>query len=58
MAEDEAIAFHHRLRDGYLALAADEPDRFTVFDATRPADDVTEAIRAAVEKALARRVAE
>jgi dTMP kinase len=56
--EDEAIAFHHRLRDGYLTLAADEPERFTVVDATQPADAVTAAVRAAVEKALARRVAE
>jgi dTMP kinase len=56
--EDEAIAFHHRLREGYLTLAADEPERFTIVDATMPADDVTAAVRAGVERAIARRVAD
>ena len=30
------LAFHRRVRDGFLALAAAEPDRFAVIDATRP----------------------
>lgn len=32
--------FHGRVRDGYLALAAAEPDRFAVVDASRDADTV------------------
>lgn len=28
--ELEALAFHHRVRNGYLQLAADEPDRFLI----------------------------
>ena len=33
-------AFHERVRAGYLALAAAEPDRWVVIDATAPEDDV------------------
>jgi dTMP kinase len=52
--EDEAIAFHHRLRDGYLALAAAEPDRFAITDATASPDAVHVALVAAVTPHLAR----
>ncbi|MFN3430953.1 MAG: dTMP kinase [Candidatus Sericytochromatia bacterium] len=51
--EDEAIAFHHRLRDGYLALAAAEPDRFVKVDATQPAESVQQTLRAALAARLA-----
>lgn len=34
------VAFHRRVRDGYLELAAAEPDRFAVIDATVSVDDV------------------
>lgn len=34
--ERESLAFHRRVREGYLALAAAEPARFLVLDATRP----------------------
>jgi dTMP kinase len=41
------LAFHRRVRNGFLALAAAEPGRFAVIDATMPPDDVaTEAARA------------
>lgn len=33
--EREALAFHRRVREGYLALARAEPGRFLVLDATR-----------------------
>lgn len=42
------LDFHRRVRDGFLALAAAEPDRFAVVDAARPADDVERAVLAAV----------
>lgn len=34
--EAEDIAFHNRVRDGYLKLAAEEPERWLVVDATLP----------------------
>ena len=37
---DFDVAFHRRVRDGFLALAAAEPSRFTVVDATADADQV------------------
>lgn len=38
--EDEALAFFERVRAGYLALAAAEPRRYRILDATHPAADV------------------
>lgn len=38
------LAFHRRVRDGFLALAAAAPDRFVVVDASRPAEDVATAV--------------
>jgi len=34
--EAEDLEFHERVREGYLALAAAEPDRYYVVDASRP----------------------
>lgn len=42
------LAFHRRVRDGFRTLAAEEPERFVVIDATAPIDEVAAAIRAAV----------
>ena len=33
--EREALAFHHRVHEGYLKLAAQEPERWLVVDATQ-----------------------
>jgi dTMP kinase len=38
------VAFHRRVRDGFLALASAEPGRFAVIDATRSLDAVFEEI--------------
>jgi dTMP kinase len=45
-------AFHERLRQGFLAIAAAEPHRCTVIDADRSIDAVHEAIVAAVGRRL------
>ena len=42
--ENEALAFHEKLRDGFLILAASEPERCVLIDATVPKEDVAEQI--------------
>jgi dTMP kinase len=42
--EQEAKAFHERVRDTYLARARAEPRRFRVIDATRPLAEVERAV--------------
>ena len=44
------VDFHRRVRDGFLAMAAGEPDRFFVVDATRPEEAVESAIAEAVSR--------
>lgn len=50
--EDEEQDFHARVRSGYLALAAAEPDRFLVLSATDSVESIASAIRARVETLL------
>jgi len=42
--EGEALAFHEKLRDGFLMLAANEPARCVLIDATAPKDEAAEQI--------------
>jgi dTMP kinase len=42
--EAEKHDFHARVRDAYLDLAAAEPDRFLVLDATQPVETIARAI--------------
>lgn len=46
--------FHARVRAGFLAIAAAEPGRCVVLDATRPVEQVAAAVAAAVEARLMR----
>ena len=46
--EDEKHDFHERVRHGYLELAAAEPERFLVLDATLPIETIAQAIRSRV----------
>lgn len=50
--EEEALPFHLRIRAGFLALAADAPQRWLVLDAARPPDAVHQDIWAAVSSRL------
>jgi len=51
--ESKGMAFHERLRAGFQAIAASEPDRCAVIDATASMDAVEAAVWAAVEARLA-----
>jgi dTMP kinase len=46
--ESMAVEFHRRLRDGYLAIAKDAPERCKVIDANRSIDEVHAEILTAV----------
>lgn len=48
------LAFHHRVRQGFLTLAAAEPDRIAVIDATGDIDAVGDEIGALVDERLLR----
>lgn len=50
--EREDLQFHEKVRAGFLALAAAEPKRFRVIDASRSAEDVTLAIRKIIDREL------
>jgi dTMP kinase len=54
--EREDVAFHRRVRQGFLELAAQEPERFVVIDGRLSADAIEEAIAGALEARLAPRV--
>jgi dTMP kinase len=43
--ERENLAFHGRIRQGYLTLAATEPDRFRIIDGAADADTVHDGVR-------------
>ncbi|HEX5014837.1 MAG TPA: dTMP kinase [Candidatus Limnocylindrales bacterium] len=47
------LDFHARVRDGFLALAAAEPRRFAVIDASTATGAVWEAVRAAADRLIA-----
>jgi len=50
--EQETLAFHERVRDGYLDLARREKDRLVVIDAKGTAEEVQGRVLAAVERFL------
>ncbi len=47
--ESQALAFFERVRQGYLAMAADQPQRFRVIDAAKPLADVTAQIASVID---------
>jgi dTMP kinase len=47
------MAFHQRLRDGFLTIAAEEPHRCAVVPADQTEDEVARAILAVIDVRLA-----
>lgn len=52
--EQENIAFHQRVRQGYLKMAADEPERWLVVDASQAKERIKEIIWQRVRQLLYR----
>ena len=50
--EEEGAAFHERVYRGYLAMAAEAPDRWRVVDGTMPEAQVAEEVRRLTAEAL------
>jgi dTMP kinase len=50
--ENEALAFHERVRQGYLTLAREAPDRIKIVDGALPPHQVQENIRELVDHCL------
>ena len=50
--EQEALAFHQRVRDGYLKLAANDPQRWLVIDASQSKAKISQIIWKRVERLL------
>lgn len=47
-----ALAFHKRVREGYLRLAANEPQRWRIVDAAQSFDEVQQALRDVIKKEI------
>jgi len=52
--EQEDVVFHQKVREGYLKLAAEEPERWLVIDGTQPKRKIGQAIWQRVEPLLLR----
>jgi dTMP kinase len=50
--DDYELAFHKRVRQGYLQMAQAEPQRWVIVDAAKPPDQVQAAIRRIVSACL------
>jgi dTMP kinase len=50
--ETNHLAFHHKVRDGYLTLAAEEPERWLVIDATLAKTEIEKIIWDRVSRLL------
>ncbi|WP_210503443.1 dTMP kinase [Nocardioides xinjiangensis] len=52
--EGQSLAFHQRVRQGFLDLAAADPERYLVLDARAPVDEIAGSIRERVAPLLER----
>lgn len=52
--DQEDLAFHRRVREGYLAMAREEPGRWLVVDAAQPIEAIQRVIRERIERIVER----
>ena len=52
--EGQSLEFHQRVRQGFLGLAAADPDHYVVLDARAPIDEIAAAIQQRVAPLLER----
>ncbi|MSQ48491.1 MAG: dTMP kinase [Deltaproteobacteria bacterium] len=50
--EAESVAFHERIREGFLAIARAEPQRIQVLDATRPKELLHQEILSTLQRVI------
>ena len=50
--EGQSLEFHQRVRQGFLDLAAADPDHYAVLDARAPIDEIAAAVRARIAPLL------
>ncbi len=50
--DDYQLAFHQRVRQGYLTMAAADPEHWAVVDASRSLDEVEDAIWQVIKHGL------
>ncbi|HIS82477.1 TPA: dTMP kinase, partial [Candidatus Scatenecus faecavium] len=50
--ESAGIEFHNRVRNGYLQIAKEEPERIKVVDASQSVEDVFEDVKKIIHKYL------
>lgn len=48
--EEAGMEFHKKVREGFLKLAKEEPDRFVIIDASKPAQEVFEEVLGILKK--------
>ena len=56
--ERESLAFHNKVRRGYLALAAKEPERWIIIDASKSKEEIAREIWQRVRKLISERADE
>ena len=50
--DDYALQFHEKVRQGYLAMAADDPGRWAVIDADRSPEEIHEVVVSVIKNRL------
>jgi dTMP kinase len=50
--DDYQVEFHQRVRDGYLTMAEEDPDRWVLVDASRPVDRIQKEVQELISRHL------